>query len=68
MRGTVNLVCGAKAGGAPNQCLDLPDLERQATGVAEVDQACVCEAKQTVHDDGVLLPCVTFKTFKNCGH
>ena len=75
--GTVDLVCGAKVGGTPNNCWGLPDLDRQATGFAEVDQACVCDAEHAVHNDGVRLPCVTSKnskncgtstTFKNCGH
>ena len=35
---------------------------------AEVDQACACEAEHAVHNDGVLLPCVAFRTCGNCGH
>jgi len=66
--GTVHLACAAKRGGAPTNCRDLPDLDEQAIGVAEVDQACmVCEAEHAVHNDGVLLSCRTFKTCRICG-
>ena len=66
--GTVHLACAAKRGGAPTDCRDLPDLDGQAIGVAEVDQACtVCEAEHAVHNDGVLLSCRTFKTCRICG-
>ena len=55
MCGTVDPVRGAKEDGAPNDCRDLPDLDRQTLGVAEVDQACtVCKANRPVHNDGVL--------------
>ena len=66
--GTVDPVRGAKEDGAPSDCRGLPDLDRQALGVAEVDQACtVCEANHPVHNDGVLVNCRTPKTCRTCG-
>ena len=59
---------GAKEDGAPSDCRGVPDLDRQALGLTEVNQACtVCEANRPVHNDGAIVNCRTSRACRTCG-